>query len=100
MNVNQIYEGWRNHLFPPDKLKQLILDVSEERMLVCDVCKYNSANAKTKSIRPDVHCLQCGCTLLAKTKCLSCECPKKFWLAVLTEEEEREIINTKGYEKD
>ena len=91
----QIYEGWRNKLFPPEKLKQLILDVSEERMSICDACKFNSANRKKKNIlRPDVHCTICMCTLSAKTKCLSCGCPKGFWNAILTEEQEDEMINS------
>jgi hypothetical protein len=91
----QIYEGWRNHLFPPEKIRLLILEVSEERLSICDECKFNSANIKKKNkLRPDIHCTLCECTLLAKTKCLSCECPKKFWTAILTDEQEDEMINT------
>jgi len=39
----------------------------------------------------DEHCTDCGCPLDAKTKCLSCKCPKDKWLAVATEEEHEEI---------
>lgn len=90
-----IYEGWRNNLIPPSHLKDIIKKVSDERMVICDMCEYNSKFHKT--IRPDVHCTDCGCTLSAKTKCLSCSCelPVPKWGAVLTDEQEEEILNGK-----
>jgi hypothetical protein len=43
-------------------------------------------------VRPDEHCTNCGCTLAAKTRCLSCECPLKKWMAVVkTHEEEQQL---------
>lgn len=65
-------------------------------MDVCNTCPLNSENRKLtdekfKTIRPDVHCTSCGCTLSAKTACLSCSCPKKFWMEVLSEEQENDI---------
>lgn len=82
MGVSQIIEGWRNHIIPPEKLEEIINLVSEERLAVCNVCEEHSSNKKNyKSLRPDAHCVNCGCTLLAKTKCLTCECPLKKWLA-------------------
>lgn len=92
MDFSQIYEGWRNHLFPPEEIKKLITEVSVERLSVCKDCRFNSKNRK-RNIRPDEHCVLCGCTLVAKTKCLSCSCPRNYWLAVLTLEEEEEINN-------
>jgi hypothetical protein len=72
-------------------------------MDICNRCKFNSENKKAtdkkfKTIRPDVHCISCGCTLSAKTACLSCSCPKKFWMDVLSQEQENEIneANEKG----
>lgn len=38
--------------------------------------------------RKGSRCGECGCVLKLKTKCLSCECPLKKWLAQLDEEQE------------
>ena len=80
MSLAQIIEGWRNNLIPAEQEKELIQQVSDSRMLVCNECEHVST--KHKSVRPDVHCTNCGCTLAAKTKCLSCECPLKKWTAL------------------
>jgi hypothetical protein len=97
INWSEIYEGWRNALIPPEHLKQLIQQVSCERMEICCECEFNSKNTKKKSIRPDEHCMECGCTLSAKTKCLSCNCPLEFpkWEAVITQQQEDEIESGK-----
>lgn len=80
----QIWEGWRNKYFPPLKLRLLIFYTAKKRMEICNRCKHNSNNAKGyKTLRPDVHCLICKCTLSAKTKCLSCECPLSMWRSVI-----------------
>ena len=89
MSLTQIYEGWKNNLLPEEKLKEQINQVSEERMSICNECKFHSKNHKT--IRPDAHCTHCGCTLSAKTKCLSCACPTEKWKSVMTREQEDEF---------
>ena len=91
MSIFQIYEGWRNNLFPPEKLKEAIEQTSVSRMDICNNCEYIST--KHKTIRMDVHCTDCGCTLSAKTKCLSCSCPLKKWMDVMTQTQEEEIKN-------
>jgi hypothetical protein len=98
MNFSQLFEGWRNHISPPKYLKTIIKKVSEERMEICEGCYYHSKNHP--SYRPDAHCTDCGCTLSAKTKCLSCECPlmPPKWKNVVTEEEEE--IMTKDNEEE
>ena len=90
MSLAQIIEGWKNNLLPAEQEKELIQQVSDSRMLVCNECEHIST--KHKSVRPDVHCVNCGCTLAAKTKCLSCSCPINKWSAVLTKEQEDEIM--------
>jgi hypothetical protein len=86
MNLGQIYEGWKNHLLPEERKKAFIEYVSQERLDICTQCEEHSYNRPEDTlisvIRPDAHCTNCGCTLAAKTKCLSCECPLKKWLAV------------------
>lgn len=88
----EIYEGWKNNLFPPEKLKDVISQVSKERLDICNKCPEHSSNKKNyKTIRIDSHCALCGCTLSAKTKSFSSECPLGKWKAVMTEDEQKEI---------
>lgn len=77
-------------------MKNQIEAVSKERMDVCNRCPLQSDNRKRdnkrfKTIRPDVHCTDCGCTLSAKTACLSCSCPKNFWTEVLSEDDAEQL---------
>ncbi len=82
MSLNQIIEGWKNHLLPEERQKAFLEHVSKERLAICGACEEHSSNKKDyKTIRPDAHCTNCGCTLSAKTKCLTCECPLSKWLA-------------------
>jgi len=82
MSLNQIIEGWKNHLLPEERQKAFLKHVSNERLAICGACEEHSSNKKDyKTIRPDAHCTNCGCTLSAKTKCLTCECPLSKWLA-------------------
>ena len=90
--ISKIYEGWKNSYFPKTSLKGIIEDTSKERLNICNSCEHHSKNNKS-SIRPDAHCMKCGCTLLAKTKCLSCECPIEKWKAVVTKEQGDEMNN-------
>ena len=90
--LSQIYEGWRNNLLPPEKLKTAILETSNKRLAICKQCEFHSANRKNyKTIRLDAHCTQCGCTLSAKTKCLACSCPLEKWMGEVTPEQEEQI---------
>jgi len=92
MNINfsQVYEGWKNNLFPAKEMRSYIKQIGSERMAICEDCEFIST--KHTTVRPDVHCTDCGCTLAAKTKCLSCECPLKKWEAVVTSQEEEEKL--------
>ena len=97
MNLNEIYEGWRNKLIPPSHLKEQIQKVAEERNSICSKCEWNSINRRKnenyKTMRPDEHCTNCGCTISAKIKCLSCKCPlvPPKWNKVISREKEEEI---------
>ena len=79
-----IYEGWRNHLLPPSSLKDEIKRIHTLRINICEQCPSHSKHHQT--IRPDEHCTICGCTLVAKTKCLSCKCPIDKWMDVVDDE--------------
>ena len=90
INFSQIYEGWKNNLFPAENMRAYIKEVSDERMAVCEECALIST--KHSTIRPDVHCTDCGCPLAAKTKCLSCACPLNKWGVVIDSREEEEEL--------
>lgn len=89
-----LLEGLKNTYFPSKEIKEQIEETSLARLTICKGCEYYSPNSPDKIIgpRPDVHCLNCGCNLEFKTKCLSCSCPQGKWLALLTDKEEKEII--------
>ena len=89
LNFSQIVEGWRNKLIPPAHLKELIEATAKQRTDVCEQCEHHSS--KHKSVRPDAHCTNCGCTLSAKTRCLSCACPLKKWTEIMTGEQEEQF---------
>lgn len=87
--LKQIVEGWKNNLTPTQFLDAQIIEVSTKRMSICEQCEEHSSNKKEySSMRIDAHCTNCGCTLSAKTKCLTCECPLKKWLATSTNTED------------
>lgn len=95
LDFKKIYEGWRNNLIPPAHLKELINSAYTERMSICLQCPHHSDNAKHngyQTVRPDAHCTECGCTLAAKTRCLSCECPLKKWTAIVKTQEEEQAL--------
>jgi hypothetical protein len=62
INFSQIYEGWRNKLIPPADMKDMIQQVSKERVTICNDCPFHSKNHSTP-LRPDAHCTDCGCNL-------------------------------------
>jgi hypothetical protein len=91
MSISQVYEGWKNNVFRSSDVEE----VAKFRLDVCSKCTYHSEVRKQKlnysTLRPDEHCVHCGCTLSAKTRCLSCECPLGLWKAVqINEDENRE----------
>jgi len=90
INFSQIYEGWRNKLIPPADMKDMIQQVSKERVTICNDCPFHSKNHSTP-LRPDAHCTDCGCNLEAKSACLSCSCPQDKWLAVVDQDEEEQL---------
>jgi len=75
-------------------MKEKIEEVAHERLHICDLCEWHSETRKLKgwkTVRPDEHCTSCGCTLSAKTRCLSCSCPKGHWSAVMDLKDEEVI---------
>lgn len=83
--VTSIIEGWSNHLFPKDSMKELINIVHLSRMEICNMCPENSKIKDPKAILSI--CTKCGCPLVTKTKALTVSCPLDKWGPVLTQEE-------------
>jgi hypothetical protein len=81
MKLKHLIQGWRNNILPPADQAELINQIHQKRMKECNRCEKHSKNHSTP-FRPDDHCVECGCNLNAKTKCLECECPLKKWLKV------------------
>jgi len=104
MNFKEIYEGWKNDILPSEKLRELIQHTSEERLDICKGCIAYDEKGEGCALPLTAPCCNkhvkidgaqgCGCPLQKKTKCLSCECPAKKWMAVTTLEQE-EFINNK-----
>jgi len=80
-------------LVPSSDMKETIEKISAERMAICNDCSFHSKNHPSSV--PYDHCTDCGCMLKAKTSCLSCECPKKYWLAQMNSQEEENDLKTK-----
>ena len=96
MDIKGLIEGWRNLLIPKEELKGIIEATYNKRYPICQKCDEFSENKKLTGYitsRIDEHCTNCGCTLSAKTRCLSCECPLKKWMPVSSSEEEYKLRN-------
>jgi hypothetical protein len=87
MNWKLIIEGWRNHLFPPEELREIINELSAQRLAHCRVCPHNSTPGE---IHLTSRCTKCGCFLIAKSKALDSVCPDDppQWGAVASPEDD------------
>jgi len=93
---NKIFEGVRNNIFKKEHIEEIAFSRNE----VCVKCPYIDLKGdKCAVIGTQPCCSQCGCSLKLKTRSLSSACPKEFWSAVTTEQEEdliRQSINKKN----
>jgi len=71
--AKEILEGWTNVVMKKEHVERIAL----ARMNICNTCEHNSE--KHDTVRPDVHCVKCGCTLAAKTRSPDSECPIGKW---------------------
>ena len=46
MSLNQIIEGWKNHLLPEERKRAFIEHVSSTRLATCNECEEHSSNKK------------------------------------------------------
>ena len=89
-HISHILEGINNSIF----VKEQVEKIANARNEICRTCPLNSINAKKTGLsllRPDVHCLDCLCSLYVKQRSLSSECPQGKWNAIATEQEDELI---------
>lgn len=80
MDIKKVIEGWRNYISPDKDEKKFIEHVALERNSICKDCPFHSHNnPEASKLRLDAYCTNCGCTLAAKTRCLTCSCPLNKW---------------------
>jgi|TARA_B110000977_G_scaffold149739_1_gene189833 hypothetical protein len=87
-NADAIVDGIANTIFK----KEHVEAAAAERFIVCIGCSLFDAkgdNCLVPGTQPC--CSDCGCSLAFKVRSLSSECPKGYWDAYTTEEQE-EII--------
>lgn len=93
---NKIFEGVRNNIFKKEHIEEIAFSRNE----ICVKCPFLDVKGdKCAVIGTQPCCSQCGCSLKLKTRSLSSACPKEFWSAVTTEQEEdliRQSINKKN----
>lgn len=87
-NRNKILEGVRNKIFK----KEHVEEIASHRFAICKDCEFIDHTGKDCAV-PGTQpcCSDCGCSLSLKTRSLSSACPKGFWDAVLTQEEENAV---------
>jgi hypothetical protein len=90
---NKIFEGVKNNIFKKEHIEEIAFSRNE----VCVKCPFIDLKGdKCAVIGTQPCCSECGCSLKLKTRSLSSACPKGFWLAVTSQEEEdliRQSIN-------
>jgi len=87
-NADKIAEGIKNKIFK----KEHIEAVATDRFQICIKCSLFDAKG-SDCIAPGTQpcCSDCGCSLAFKVRSLSSGCPKGFWDAFTTEEQENKI---------
>jgi hypothetical protein len=86
---NKIAEGVKNNIFKTKHVE----DIAFFRNEICRSCEFiDTTGAKCAVPGTQPCCGECGCSLKLKTRSLSSDCPRGFWKAELTEQEEA-IVN-------
>ena len=96
-NKGAILEGISNSIFK----KEDIEEIAQQRMEVCVKCSLFDLQGVGCMIPGTQPCCNeklggCGCSLSFKTRALSSDCPKGYWKAELTQEEEDQLKEKLG----
>jgi hypothetical protein len=82
---NEILEGLKNNIFKTEAVEKVV----EERNKICLTCEFNDPLGEKCEVPGTGPCCgACGCSHALKQRCLSCECEKGFWKAVITDEQQ------------
>lgn len=88
-NRGLIMEGIKNNMFKTAHVENIAFYRNE----ICKNCEFvNNDGSKCALPGTQPCCSECGCSLKLKTRSLASECPKGFWKAELTEEEEKALL--------
>lgn len=86
----KILEGIKNDIFK----KEHVEEIAASRFTICNYCPHiDKQGSKCAVPGTQPCCGECGCKLSWKTRSLSSDCPKGYWKAVLTEDEEEKLDN-------
>ena len=110
VDIKGLLTGVANSIF----VKEQVESIAKERIEKCNTCPYYSPNARKngyRSVRPDKHCIVCGCNMYLKTRYLSAHCPigdpefpnfpgEPLWLAVTDTETSDKLLNTQDIKKE
>jgi len=93
----QILEGITNSIFKREDVEE----IAKYRINICKFCDLYTENDKGCMVNGTAPCCNqelggCGCSLKFKTRSLSSDCPKGYWKAELTEEEEDKLNQKLG----
>jgi hypothetical protein len=93
IDIKGILEGAYNSIMVSEQVEE----VAKDRMAICKDCDQFSTNAKEnsgyKTWRPEEHCINCGCALHMKTRCMACNCPLYKWGKITETNELDSTIN-------
>jgi hypothetical protein len=87
-NADKIAEGIKNNIFKKEHIDAVATD-RFQKCIACSLFDAKGDNCLVPGTQPC--CSDCGCSLAFKVRSLSSECPKGYWDAYTTEEQE-EII--------
>lgn len=89
-NKGKILEGVSAFVFK----KAHIEEVHDERMAICKACpEIDLVGTKCAMSGAQPCCSNCGCSLKFKLRSMSSACPLNKWTAILTEDEENQMIS-------
>lgn len=93
----QILEGLKNSIFK----KEDVEEIAQQRMQICKKCALYDVQGTGCMVPGTQPCCNeklggCGCSLGMKTRSLSSDCPKGYWKAELTQDEEDQLNKKLG----
>lgn len=88
-NIDKISEGIKNNIFKKEHI-EAVATIRFQKCIRCSLFDAKGTNCLVSGTQPC--CSDCGCSLAFKVRSLSTECPKGYWDAMTTEEQENNIV--------